>query len=202
MLFLRLFSVFQMLQYRKAIANFQAIAAERANTQIESSLQMELLNRIAQSQRGLSSTRNDRAAILDLIERLENAYTLPSSSGSNAGAHGTSGKNLAAEAASTAAVAKAATAAATAVDSLIDGSSSSDSVEGVWHLEYVSNSEEDIGGWDFAGSTDPEKTERVRSFCQERLQRVQVEGQMVCCSHFLNALLLLVVVVVILFPIL
>lgn len=61
----------QMLQYRKAMARFKDIAAERANSQVESSLQMELLKRIASSQRGLATSSTDRAAILNLIERLE-----------------------------------------------------------------------------------------------------------------------------------
>ena len=60
-----------MLQYRKAIADFEAIASDRASTQLENSLQVELLDRIARSQRGLAADRGDRAAILDLIQRLE-----------------------------------------------------------------------------------------------------------------------------------
>lgn len=64
-------SVPQGLRYRKAIADFQAAASDRANSQLESSLQIELLQRIASSQRGLTSDHVDRAAILNLIQRLE-----------------------------------------------------------------------------------------------------------------------------------
>lgn len=169
----------QMLQYRKAITNFEAIAAERANTQVESSMQMELLNRISRSQRGLASTRNDRAAILDLIERLEKVQAAPNASTARKDDTGKGGSSqqkqnvaadvgVAAATAATAQAAKVATAAATAVDNMIVDSA--DSVEGEWHLEYVSHSEEDVGGWDFAASSDPEKIERVRcdeDFCCE-----------------------------------
>eukprot|EP00903_Cladosiphon_okamuranus_P007084 g6884.t1 len=131
----------QMLQYRKAITNFQAIAAERANTQLESSLQMELLHRISRSQRGLASSRDDRLAILDLIKRLEGAQAtqVPPSDVS--------------------AAAEAAEAAAAEVEEalMVD-----ESVEGEWHLEYVSNAGEGLDdGWDFTGSTDLQKEQRV-----------------------------------------
>lgn len=156
-----------MLQYRRGIAKFQAIAAERANTQVESSLQMELLHRISSSQRGLASTRNDRFAILDLIQRLEDvqAASPPAASKSNTtrAPAPASPSELAADAATTAAAAKAATEAANVVDALIDGSPLEESVEGEWHLEFVSNEQESADGWDLAGSTDPQKMERVRS---------------------------------------
>lgn len=130
-----------MLQYRKAITNFQAIAAERANTQLESSLQMELLHRISRSQRGLASSRGDRHAILDLIERLEGAQATQ------------------APPADVAVATEAAAAAAAAVEEAL---MADESVEGEWHLEYVSNAGEGLeDGWDFTGSTDLQKKQRV-----------------------------------------
>ncbi|CAN0169522.1 unnamed protein product, partial [Laminaria digitata] len=148
----------QVLQYRKGLAKFQAIAAEHANTQVESSLQMELLHRISSSQRGLASTRSDRFAILDLIQRLEDVQATSSPPPPPPGAPKA---NLAADAATTAAAAEAATEAAKDFDDMIDGSTLEESVEGEWHLEFVSNEEEGAGGWDFTGSTDPQKMERV-----------------------------------------
>lgn len=154
-----------MLQYRRGLAKFQAIAAERANTQVESSLQMELLHRISNSQRGLASTRDDRFAILDLIQRLEDvqAASPPAAPKANATRAPTpaSPSELAVDAATTAAAAKAATEAAKAVDAIIGGSPLEESVEGEWHLEFISNEQEGANGWDFAGSTDPQKIERV-----------------------------------------
>lgn len=158
-----------MLQYREGLANFQALAAEHANTQVESSLQMELLHRISSSQRGLASTRNDRFAILDLIQRLEDVQatsSLPPPPGApkaNANAKRApapaSRSELAADAGTTAAAAEA----AKDVDDMTDGSTLEESVEGEWHLEFVSNEEEGAGGWDFTGSTNPQKMKRVRN---------------------------------------
>ncbi|CAM9680203.1 unnamed protein product [Ectocarpus fasciculatus] len=148
----------QMLQYRKAITNFQATAAERANTQLETSLQMELLGRISRSERGLASTRSDRSAILDLIRRLEDVQaTTQQPPSPNAGGD----QKLAAEAE---AAARAATAAAAAAAAAADENALRESVEGEWHLEFVSNDGEEAGvqeGWDLASSTDPEKKERL-----------------------------------------
>lgn len=141
-----------MLQYRKAITNFQATAAERANTQLETSLQIELLNRISRSERGLASTRSDRSAILDLIRRLEDVQATTQPPPPNAGV---GEQKLAADAA---AAARAAAAAA------VDENALAESVEGEWHLEFVSNDGGEEGvqeGWDLASSTDPEKKERV-----------------------------------------
>lgn len=130
-----------MLQYRKAITNFQASAAERANTQLESSLQMELLSRISRSQRGLASSAGDRLAILDLIQRLEDAQATQVPPADVAAA-----SEAAAEAA------------AAAEEALI----AEESVEGEWHLEYVSNAGDGVkDGWDFTASTDLQKKQRV-----------------------------------------
>ncbi|CAM9515384.1 unnamed protein product, partial [Hapterophycus canaliculatus] len=154
----------QMLQYRKAITSFQATAAERADTQLESSLQMELLNRISRSQRGLASTRDDRSAILDLIQRLEDVQARPTNQPPAAAADGSGGDprlTAAAEAAAEA-NARAATAAeaVAAEEALI--AAEQESVEGEWHLEYVSNEEEGVQeGWDLAASTDPQKEKRI-----------------------------------------
>ncbi|CBN75826.1 Rieske (2Fe-2S) domain protein [Ectocarpus siliculosus] len=147
----------QMLQYRKAITNFQATAAERANTQLETSLQMELLNRISRSERGLASTRGDRSAILDLIRRLEDVQATTQPPPPNAGG---GEQKLAADAAAAARAATAAAAAAAAADE----NALRESVEGEWHLEFVSNDGGEEGaqeGWDLASSTDPEKKERL-----------------------------------------
>lgn len=119
----------QMLQYRKAINRFQEISEQRANSQMESSLQMELLNRIASSQRGLTTSSSDRSAILNLIERLEKA----NSNGSGADDASTKGEF-------------------------------EDDLEGKWHLEYISNvgnGEQEADGWDFAESTELNKSKRV-----------------------------------------
>eukprot|EP00752_Nemacystus_decipiens_P011133 g9893.t1 len=134
----------QMLQYRKAITNFQAIAAERASTQLESSLQMELLNRISRSQRGLASSHGDRLAILDLIERLEAAQATQT------------------PAADVAAASEAARDAAAAAEEA--EMEEKESVEGEWHLEYVSKPREGVttpDGWDFTASTDLQKKQRI-----------------------------------------
>lgn len=134
-----------MLQYRKAITNFQATAAERSNTQLESSLQMELLNRISRSQRGLASSHGDRLAILDLIERLEDAQA--------------TAQAPAAAAADVAAATEAAREAAAAAE---EAQRIEESVEGEWHLEFVSSAGDGVrDGWDFTGSTDLQKKQRV-----------------------------------------
>lgn len=124
-------SVPQMLRYRKAIADFQAAASHRANSQLESSLQVELLRRIASSQRGLASDHVDRAAILDLIQRLESVQ---------------------------AGLMVTATAAA---ELEADAAVETESMEGEWHLEYASSTSDNVGGWDFAGASESEKMERV-----------------------------------------
>lgn len=176
----------KVLQYRKAVTNFQAAAADRANTQVESSLQMELLSRISGSKRGLASTRKDRAAILGLIERLEGVQA-PSANGASPAAAaprrrgrgradggGGSGDKLAAAAEAAAEAARDASAAATAMDALIEDE---ESLEGQWHLEYVSSSEEGASGWDFTDSTGPEKTDRVsREGRPKQNRRVLVEA--------------------------
>lgn len=153
----------QMLQYRKAITSFQATAAERANTQLESSLQMELLNRISRSQRGLASTRNDRSAILDLIQRLEDVQATPTSANQSPTVDAGGGDPRLAAAAEAAAVASAKAADAVAAEEALRAAEQ-ESVEGEWHLEYVSNEEDGVQeGWDLAGSTDPQKEQRVGS---------------------------------------
>ena len=132
-----------MLQYRKAITNFQAAAAERANVQLESSLQMELLSRISRSQRGLASSHGDRLAILDLIERLEDAQAA----------------TQVPAAGDVAAATEAAKEAAAAVE---EAQRIEESVEGEWHLEFVSSAADGVqDGWDFTGSTDLQKKQRV-----------------------------------------
>lgn len=113
------------------------------------------------------STRDDRFAILDLIQRLEDVQaasppTAPKANAARAPAPA-SPSELAADAAATAAAAEAATEAAKVMDAIIDRSPLEESVEGEWHLEFISNEEEGAGGWDFADSTDPQKVERVRN---------------------------------------
>ncbi|CAM9442096.1 unnamed protein product [Phaeothamnion confervicola] len=82
----------QMLAYRKAIARFQGIVAARADALsaadaaashelTESSLQIELLDKIARTQRGQKATPADRNAILGIIRRLESDYHSPSAPG-------------------------------------------------------------------------------------------------------------------------
>lgn len=150
-----------MLQYRKAITNFQATAAERADTQLESSLQMELLSRISRSQRGLASSPGDRLAILDLIERLEVAQ--------QATTQAPPAPEVAAKKAA------AAEAEAAVEEALV----AEESMEGEWHLEYVSNAEDGAkAGWDFAALSDLQKKQRVSRVlpCVCKLQARSVRG--------------------------
>lgn len=119
----------QILQYRRAITQFQEKSKERANSQLESSLQMELLDRIARSQRGLAATFSDQVAIQSLIERLEKGSR-------SAGASEVTAQE----------------------EEVYD-------LEGQWHLEYMGKMDVKAGkaaeGWDFAGSSESEKTDRV-----------------------------------------
>ncbi len=154
-----------MLQYRKAMTNFQAIAAERANTQVESSLQMELLSRIAGSQRGLKASRADRVAIVDLIERLEKVQAAPPQQQQQAAAT---------------AAAAAAEARAVADEAAALNFQDEKGVEGEWHLEFVSNGGDGVEeGWDFAASTDAQEKRVSHPPCPRAFR----EGKRTWCLY-------------------
>lgn len=141
----------QVLQYRKAVTRFQAMTSDRAKSQVENSLQIDLLKCIAGSQRGVASTRNDRAVILDIIKRLE---TIQKSNATD-GRGTVEGSDERVEAGGTKAAKD--TTAVIATETLIEDGS----VEGQWLLEYVSNSENGANSWDIADSANPDKIGQV-----------------------------------------
>ncbi|CAN0375150.1 unnamed protein product [Discosporangium mesarthrocarpum] len=143
----------QVLQYRKAMKNFKSITADRANEQVETSLQMELLQRISTTRRGQATTPADRAAILNLIQRLEDvqeeadlgtARRLSPSSPSDYGVSAVGGRG----------------APSLAAKGEQGGARQSQekTMEGEWHLEYISNTEE---SWGYKGPDDPDTKRKV-----------------------------------------
>lgn len=143
---------------------------------MESSLQIELLKRIASSRRGLKTTSNDRAVILDLIKRLEGIQE-ESTVGDGDGDGGEArtkaarkdpskgGKPAEATSSASAAAASSTTGAGKA-DGVPLVLHEDDEIEGQWHLEYVFNLDQD--GWDFEGSSDADKEKRVSESCSFR----------------------------------
>lgn len=136
------------LHYRKAVRSFQATASHRAKSQVESSLQMDLLQHIADSQRSPTSTCKDRAGILDLIKRLETINN--SNAADGRGTIKGFDETVQAEGAK---AASDTTAAAIATNVLIED----ESVDGQWLLKYASNSEDGAKRWDFADSVNLDK---------------------------------------------
>jgi hypothetical protein len=142
----------QVLYWRKAIQHFQKVSSERTSMQLENSLQMELLSRISNTKRGQAASTADRTAILGLIQQLEQvssavpAVAVDSSS--------SVAKDSSVVSASTVkAVASAMDTLPLAVDKPVLSTStngqvqpaevaqttSTASVEGEWHLQYISN---------------------------------------------------------------
>lgn len=142
----------QVLQYRQAVTRFQATASDRSKSQVENSLQIDLLKCIAGSQRGIASTRHDRAVILDIIKRLETIQKSNASDG--CGTIKSSDEGV--EAGGTKA-AKDTTGMAIGTEALIED----ESLEGQWLLEYVFNSEDGASGWDIADSANPDNIGRA-----------------------------------------
>lgn len=147
--------------------------------QVESSLQMELIRRIASSQRGLGSTARDRAQILNVIERLEAVQHMPVVTGSPAAPPTETPTKVAGDegpGAERSAEVK------MAPESGVPVGASREDVSGEWHLEYMSNGQ--LEGWDFAASSETDKVQRVS--CSGRRDAVKGAEQLSCslaCSQ-------------------
>jgi hypothetical protein len=133
----------QVLYWRKAMQQFQKVSSERTSMQLENSLQMELLSRISNTKRGQAASTADRTAILGLIQQLEQVSSaVPVVAADTSAVVKDSSKVVSAS--TVKAVASTIDPLALAVDITATTSGQVEapitaSVEGEWHLQYISN---------------------------------------------------------------
>jgi hypothetical protein len=136
----------QVLYWRKAMQQFQKVSSERTSMQLENSLQMELLSRISNTKRGQAASTADRTAILGLIQQLEQVSSaVPVVAAADASSVVAKDSSKVVSASTVKAVASAIDPLPLAVDLTATTSSgqveapTTASVEGEWHLQYISN---------------------------------------------------------------